>query len=112
MKIAIPTAEGKLCMHFGHCSEFAITCIGKDEKKIISTDYLTPPPHEPGILPKWLKEQGVDLVIAGGMGSRAQGLFSNNGIEVVVGVESETPETIVQSWMQGALKAGTNVCDH
>jgi len=42
------------------------------------------PPHEPGLLPRWLHEQGAHLIIAGGMGHRAQELFVQNGIQVTV----------------------------
>ena len=112
MKIAIPTADGALCMHFGHCEQFAIVEVDPAEKTITGTTYLTPPPHEPGLLPRWLNEQGANVIIAGGMGQRAQGLFTQNGIEVVVGVASGLPEAIVTSYLSQTLEAGTNACDH
>ena len=58
MKIAIPMAEGRLCMHFGHCEQFALVEVDEANKVVTSTSYLTPPPHEPGVLPRWLHEQG------------------------------------------------------
>ena len=73
---------------------------------------LTPPPHEPGVLPKWLQEQEVGLVIAGGMGQRAQQLFAEKGIRVVVGAPVESPETLVTQYLAGTLATGENVCDH
>ena len=81
-------------------------------KTITGASYLTPPPHEPGVLPRWLGEQGADVIIAGGMGQRAQGLFSQNGIEVVVGAPVEKPEDIVSAYLAGTLEAGQNLCDH
>ena len=48
MKIAIPVANGALCMHFGHCEQFAIVQADCEKKKIESTDFVTPPMHEPG----------------------------------------------------------------
>jgi len=112
MKIAIPMADGRLCMHFGHCEQFALVGVDDAAKTITSTTYLTPPAHEPGVLPRWLHEQGANVIIAGGMGQRAQGLFSQNGIEVVVGAPAETPEDIVSTYLAGTLEAGQNVCDH
>ncbi len=82
MKIAVPTANNLLCPHFGHCETFQLFEIG-DDKKIVKTESVTPPPHEPGVLPKWLKEQGVTHIISGGMGQRAQGFFQSFGIEVI-----------------------------
>ncbi len=112
MKIAIPTAEGKLCLHFGHCQEFALLEVDTEAKKILSKQMLPPPPHEPGVLPRWLSEQGVNLVIAGGMGARAQGFFSQFGIDVLVGAPVDEPEAVVQAWLDGTLQLGGNVCDH
>ncbi|MFP4354551.1 MAG: iron-sulfur cluster carrier protein MrpORP [Phycisphaerae bacterium] len=112
VRIAIPTAEGRLCMHFGHCETFTVLEVDKETGLIASSESLTPPPHEPGVLPRWLAGQNVQLVIAGGMGQRAQGLFAAEGIDVVVGAPAETPEDIVLAWCNGSLEAGENVCDH
>lgn len=112
MKIAIPVAEGKLCMHFGHSDQFALVDVDEKSKKIKGKQLLVPPPHEPGVLPKWLHEQGANVIIAGGMGSRAQGLFAENDIKVIVGAPSETPEELVARYLAGTLVSGTNVCDH
>jgi ATP-binding protein involved in chromosome partitioning len=112
MKIAIPTVDGKLCMHFGHCEQFALVDVDVAGKTITGTNYLTPPAHEPGVLPRWLHEQGANVIIAGGMGQRAQGLFTQSGIEVIVGAPSLRPEDIVSAHLAGTLEAGQNVCDH
>jgi ATP-binding protein involved in chromosome partitioning len=112
MKIAIPIAEGKLCMHFGHCDQFALLDVDEQAKKVTNKQMLTPPPHEPGVLPRWLHEQGATVIIAGGMGSRAQNLFAENSIQVVVGAPAEAPEQLVAQYLAGTLVSGTNVCDH
>ncbi|MCP4102388.1 MAG: ATPase [Lentisphaerae bacterium] len=112
MKIAIPTANGELCMHFGHCEVFTIMDVNAETKVIVSTTDKVPPPHEPGVLPKWLGEMGVDIVIAGGMGMRAQQLFAENNVKVVVGVLNDKPENVVKAYLADTLTAGTNLCDH
>jgi predicted Fe-Mo cluster-binding NifX family protein len=112
MKIAIPTAEGKLAMHFGHCQTFEILTVDPDTKTISNRESKTPPPHEPGVLPAWLGEQKVNIIIAGGMGSRAQQLFAQNNIQVVVGAPAASSEELVNAWMNGTLTSGTNACDH
>ncbi len=112
MKIAIPTTEGKLCMHFGHCEVFAIFEIEDAAKTIKSKKMQTPPPHEPGVLPKWLGDLGVNVIISGGMGMRAQQLFAANNVKVVTGASSEDPDSIVKSYLDGSLVTGANVCDH
>ena len=110
--IAIPLAGGQVCMHFGHCEQFALLDVDTASKEILNSHQLTPPVHQPGVLPRWLHDQGVNLVIAGGMGGRAQGIFAEHGIEVVVGVPAEPPESIVRSYLDGKLQPGENICDH
>lgn len=112
MKIAIPVANEKLCMHFGHCQVFSFFTIDKDKNEIISKEDIVPPPHEPGVLPKWIKEKGASVVLAGGMGKSAQSLFNENGVEVIVGVVDLLPEKAVQAYMEGTLRTGSNICDH
>jgi predicted Fe-Mo cluster-binding NifX family protein len=110
MKFAIPMAQGKLTAHFGHCQEFAL--IDVEGKKITGKQVLVPPPHEPGVLPKWLHDLGATVIIAGGMGQRAVSLFTQNGIQVVTGAPALEPETLVQSYLDNTLETGGNLCDH
>jgi ATP-binding protein involved in chromosome partitioning len=111
MKIAVPISGGKLCSHFGHCELFAVMDVD-GEGNVVSKDELTPPPHEPGVLPAWLHSLGVEHVIAGGMGSRAQELFHENGITVTIGAPVAAPEELASSFIEGNLSSGDNVCDH
>jgi len=112
MKIAVPTAEGRLCMHFGHCEEFALIEVDPSKKAILGRGTAVPPPHEPGVLPAWIARQGVQLVIAGGMGQRAVQLLQSQGVEVIVGAPAEAPEKLVQCYLDGTLTTGSNACDH
>lgn len=112
MKIAIPLAEGKLAMHFGHCEQFAIIEVNENSKEIVKQEDMVPPAHEPGILPQWLHEQGTNVIIAGGMGQRAQQLFTQNNIKVVIGASSSEPKELVSAFLQGTLETGDNICDH
>lgn len=112
MRIAIPLADGKLSMHFGHCERFALIDVDPATKSIQASEELAAPKHEPGLLPRWLAEHCAQVIIAGGMGSRAQQLFAQNGIQVVVGAPAEAPEALVAAYLGGTLSAGENVCDH
>ena len=110
MKFAIPVAEGKLTAHFGHCKEFALVDV--EDNQITNKETLQPPPHEPGVLPRWLHHLGADVIIAGGMGQRAISLFAENDIEVIVGAPTAAPEALVQGYLDQTLTTGGNVCDH
>ncbi|NIA13223.1 MAG: P-loop NTPase [Nitrospiraceae bacterium] len=112
MRIAIPLANGNLSMHFGHCEEFILMEVNQETKEIVSTSTHVPPPHEPGVLPKWLHELGANVIIAGGMGQRAQQLFVENEIQVIVGAPAATPKELAGAFLAGTLQTGANVCDH
>jgi len=110
MKYAIPVTEGVLSMHFGHCEQFALFDV--EGKKIVKQEMITPPPHQPGLLPPWLAERGVTAVIAGGMGQRALDLFSQAGITVTTGAPAEDPKAVLEKHLDGKLVVVGNVCDH
>ncbi|MFC2036092.1 NifB/NifX family molybdenum-iron cluster-binding protein [Chloroflexota bacterium] len=112
MKYAVPVSGGTLSPHFGHCEQFALFDVEEQNKEIIKKEFLTSPEHEPGLLPRWLAEKGVSAVIAGGMGPRAQDIFRENGISVVLGAMENDPEKAVLSYINGTLTIGNNVCDH
>jgi Mrp family chromosome partitioning ATPase/predicted Fe-Mo cluster-binding NifX family protein len=111
-RIVLPVAEGKLSMHFGHCEQFIMLDVDLDNKNILHKEFIDAPPHQPGLLPKWLHERGANIIIAGGMGARAQDLFHQNGIATITGAPPEDPEQIVVMYMDGQLQTGDNVCDH
>jgi predicted Fe-Mo cluster-binding NifX family protein len=109
-KIAIPTSNGLLDAHFGHCRQFALVDVENGE--IRQVVYLDAPPHQPGLLPSWLAERGSTDVIAGGMGQRAIQIFNENGINVFVGAPILTPEELVQGYLDHTLSFSANYCDH
>lgn len=107
---AVPTAEGKLAEHFGHCEKFAI--LGVEDNKIITNELIEPPVHQPGVYPKFLADMGVATIIAGGMGQKAQDLFKAENIEVCIGVGTSEPATLVEKYLANNLETGSNPCDH
>jgi predicted Fe-Mo cluster-binding NifX family protein len=109
-KFAIPLENGKLCQHFGHCEQFAI--IDVNDGQLENEQLLTPPPHEPGLLPGWLAERGITDIIAGGMGQRALDLFAAQNITVNIGAQNKNPKELVADWLNHSLVTGNNACDH
>ena len=112
MRIAIPVTDGKLSAHFGHCRQFAIIDVDTDTKDIKSHELVDSPGHEPGLLPNWLAGLHVELIIASGMGRRAQQLFAQSGIDVVVGAANDNPQELARQYLAGQLQTGQNICDH
>ena len=112
MRYAIPVSNGRLAAHFGHCEHFALIDVDEARTVIVRKELVASPGHQPGLLPVWLAEEGVAAVIAGGMGSRAQALFRENRIEVIVGALEDDPEQVVLDYLGGMLATGDNICDH
>ncbi len=112
MKIAMPTSNFKLCAHFGHCEKFALVDIDEGKKKIISTTYIIPPSHEPGLYPKYLANRGANFIIANGMRRMAQKRFNEYSIKVITGAQPDSPEKIVEAFLNNSLVIGPNMCDH
>ena len=99
--------EAEVSMHFGRCPYYVIV----EEKngeidpliRVIANPYFSS--HgEPGQIPSFLKEQGIEVIIAGGMGPRAVGFFNQYGIKVVTGATGKVKEA-VDGFLEGELKS-------
>ena len=109
MKAAISTDQGYVSAHFGRCSTYTIIEIR--EGRVLSREEIPNPGHEPGFLPQFLSEKGVNCIIAGGMGPRAQALFAQKNIEAVIGVQG-TVDEVIEKFIKQELEAGEDLCGH
>lgn len=106
-KIAIAANDTIVADHFGHCDGFAIYTVGDDGKA--QKAYIPNPGHKPGFLPNYLHDQGVQVIIAGGMGSGAVEIFQEKGIEVFTGAKGSVDE-VISSYLDGTLLSSGSVC--
>ncbi len=110
MKIALPTNNRETVeAHFGHCKEFALYDI--ENGKVVNTFYVTPPPHAPGVIPKFLAEQKANVIVCGGMGQMAINLFKESGIDVILGAVGSVNENL-QEFIKGELVSSGEACKH
>ena len=109
MKAAISTDQGYVSAHFGRCSTYTIIEIR--EGRVLSREEIPNPGHQPGFLPQFLSEKGVNCIIAGGMGPRAQALFAQKNIEAVIGVQG-TVDEVIEKFIKQELEAGEDLCGH
>ncbi len=109
MNIAIASEEGMVAQHFGRCPEYTI--FNLSEGHIKKREVIANPGHEPGFLPGYLGRLGVSVVIAGGMGPRAQSLFDNENIKTFVGVTGVVDD-IIKAYIAGDLQSGISSCEH
>ncbi|MDD4956814.1 MAG: NifB/NifX family molybdenum-iron cluster-binding protein [Candidatus Omnitrophica bacterium] len=107
MKIAISTDGEVVSEHFGRCPSFTIVDI--QEGKVGVKEVISNPGHHPGFLPEFLGGKGVECIIAGGMGQRAIQLFSERGIQVIVGVNGAIDEVMLEM-AKGKLHGGDSSC--
>jgi predicted Fe-Mo cluster-binding NifX family protein len=112
MRVAVPCEEDRISAHFGHAAQFTFFDTDRDRGTIEKEETLASPPHQPGLLPQWIAEQGATVVLATGMGGRALQRFAEHGVSVVVGVTMSDPRQAVEAYLRGELQAGANVCDH
>ncbi len=105
MKIALPIDNNMIAGHFGHASKFALVSV--DGGKIGGSELLTPPPHEPGVLPRWLKDIGATHLICGGIGARAVELLQESGVQVIAGVPVMDPSEAVEAFLAGRIRGAT-----
>lgn len=107
MKIAVANDRDVVSQHFGHCESFVVFETKGNE--IVNTKNHPNPGHRPGYLPVFLKELGVNIIIAGGMGGGAITLFEENNIKVITGASGKTKD-VVQKFLEGELKSSNSVC--
>ena len=112
MRIAVPVSAGRLSSHFGHSASFELIDTEEGTGRVLESRTLTPPPHEPGSIPRWIAQQGVGLVIAGGIGEKAKAMLADRGVAVVAGAAEDTAAHLVRDYLAGTLKTGRNSCDH
>lgn len=107
MKIAVASEGNQVTGHFGHCEHFWI--FTAEDKAIVSAEAVKNPGHRPGFLPNFLNEQGVNVIISGGMGGGAIDIFNGHNIEVVVGAAGEA-KVNAETYLKGELVSTGSVC--
>jgi len=112
-KIAIPSREGLVDQHFGHCEYFTIYSVN-DAREIVGEERFTPPPACgcKSDLVSTLRDMGVSDLIAGNMGEGAAVKLGQGGITVIRGASGPVHEA-VEAWLHGRLHDSRELClDH
>ena len=105
MRLAIPCEANQVCEHFGHAPEFMFVDADLGTGRIEKEETRRVPPQEPGSLPQWVAAQGADVVLAMGMGGKALARFSEQGVDVVMGVMLRDPHKAVEDYLGSMLTA-------
>jgi len=107
MRIAISTDGDFVSAHFGRCPSFTI--VDFENGEITKKETIENPGHQPGAIPEFLHQRGVECIACGGMGRRATQYFDALGIQTIVGVSGRIDE-VLERLQKGTLKGGESLC--
>lgn len=113
MKIAVTYDQnGDVFQHFGHTEQFKVYTVDTDEAKILSSELLPTSGSGHCALGGFLNEQGVDVLICGGIGGGARNKLAEADIALYPGVTGKA-DAVVQDLLNKTLAYDPNtVCDH
>lgn len=109
MKIAVTYDNGEVFQHFGRTESFKIYDV--EDNKIISSEVISSNGTGHGALAGLLAEQGVNVLICGGIGGGAQTALTESGIELCAGAQGNVDE-VVETYLKGELESSGVNCDH
>ena len=109
MKIAVTYDNGEIFQHFGKTESFKVYEV--EDNKVISSEVIGSNGTGHGALAGLLAEQGVDVLICGGIGGGAQTALTEAGIELCAGAQGNTDKA-VESYLKGELVSSGVNCDH
>ena len=111
MKIAVPTRDGVIDDHFGHCAYYTIFDI--EDNQIVATSRLESPQGcgcKSGIAAD-MEAMGISVMLAGNMGEGAKNKLESHNIKVVRGCRGNI-EMVVRAYLIGLIKDSGEGCSH
>ena len=111
MKIAVPNNESMVNQHFGMSKSFAIVTV--ENNKITNVEEVSSVQlqHEHEGLAKMLKQNGVEIVMTGGIGQGAIDGLKMNGLQVIRGVSGEYIK-VIEEYINGKIEDKNINCNH
>ncbi|OUQ45966.1 peptidylprolyl isomerase [Drancourtella sp. An12] len=109
MKIAVTYDNGNIFQHFGKTENFKIYEV--EGQNVVSSEVIGSNGTGHGALAGLLAEQGVNVLICGGIGGGAQAALEEAGIELCSGAEGDVDQA-VEAYLKGELTSSGATCDH
>jgi predicted Fe-Mo cluster-binding NifX family protein len=109
MKIAVPTRDGAVDNHFGHCAYYTIYEVVNGE---VSQKMTMASPQGCGCksnIASVFREMGVRLLLGGSMGQGAKNVLESNGIEVIRGCSGDVDQ-LISDYLAGKIKDSGEGC--
>ena len=105
-RVAIPIIDGRMCEYFEKCSYCEIFEIDRDSVKSIETEVL---PSDIAQLPEWANQQGITDIIAYKIDKKIISLFTEEKINLFVGINSDTSVRLIEAYVNGTLKSDEKI---
>ena len=109
MKIAVTYDNGNIFQHSGKTEFFKVYEV--EDGKVISSEVIGSNGTGHGALAGLLAEQGIDVLICGGIGGGAQAALEEAGVELCAGAQGEADQA-VEAYLKGELVSTGANCDH
>ena len=109
MKIAVTYDNGEVFQHFGKTESFKIYNV--EDNTVVSSEIIGSNGTGHGALAGLLAEQGINVLICGGIGGGAQAALTEAGIELCAGAQGNTDQ-VVEAYLKGELESSGVNCDH
>ena len=110
MKIAVTYDNGNIFQHFGHTEKFKFYEV--EDGAIVNLTVVDTNGSGHGALAGFLKENGIEVLICGGIGGGAQTALADAGIKLYGGVQGNADAAVI-AFLQGRLDYNPDVkCDH
>lgn len=111
MKIAVPTREGVVDNHFGHCHHYTIFTVNDG---VVKMKEILPSPQGCGCksgIALVLRQKGVQVMLAGNIGEGARNVLEGQEIKVIRGCSGDI-DALVKAYLAGEVIDNGEVCDH
>ena len=109
MRIAVPYENGNIFQHFGKTEFFKVYEV--EDNKVVSSEVIGSNGTGHGALAGLLAEQGISVLICGGIGGGAQSALAEAGIELCSGAQGDA-DAAVEAYLKGELVSTGVNCDH
>lgn len=112
MILAIPTREGMVDDHFGHCAYYTIVTLD-EQKNVVKSERLDSPEGCgcKSNIASVMQEMGITLMLAGNMGMGAYNKLNEHGITVIRGCHGRVDD-VLKAYVDGQLSDSMESCDH
>ena len=111
MIVAVPYLQGDVNAHFGSTQAFLVAEAVEGKVERASVFEVQGMQHNHSGIAGFLKEQGVEVILAGGMGAPMQQALKLQGFELYCGVSGPAVEAI-EAFSRGEIEQSESTCGH